>query len=373
MIESLRYERYVNQSAPKPILKKRWLQHAYYLVRPLLPVAVRKHLQKIYLRGWESLPFPQWPVDCSVDSLCAQWLLRTMQAQHIDCLPFIWFWPAGHTACAMVTHDVETPVGRDFSGQVMDIDDAFGIKTSFQIVPEKRYDVPQTYLDSIRERGFEICLQGLNHDGNLFQERQSFLEQATKINQYAQHFGAQGFRSPVLYRNVDWFQDLCFSYDMSIPNVGHLDPQPGGCCTVMPYFLPGGVLELPLTTIQDYSLFHILGQYSLALWQQQARLIMARHGLMSFIIHPDYITHNPPQELYRALLDYLNQLRSHHAVWIALPGEVNRWWRDRQQMALVADGAGWHIEGPGSDRARLAYARIDRDRLVYDIEPPHSL
>ena len=36
----------------------------------------------------------------------------------------------------------------------------------------------------------------------------------------------------------------------------------------MPYFI-GNILELPLTTIQDYSLFHILGDYSISLWQQQ--------------------------------------------------------------------------------------------------------
>jgi nucleoside-diphosphate-sugar epimerase len=76
-----------------------------------------------------------------------------------------------------------------------------------------------------------------------------------------------------MYRKADWFKYLCFAYDMSVPNVAHLEPQRGGCCTVMPYFLPGGMLELPLTTIQDYSLFHILQDYSLAVWKQQIQLI----------------------------------------------------------------------------------------------------
>src|SRR2546425_12755629 len=35
----------------------------------------------------------------------------------------------------------------------------------------------------------------------------------------------------------EWFDALDFSYDMSVPNVAHLDPQRGGCCTVMPYFV----------------------------------------------------------------------------------------------------------------------------------------
>jgi hypothetical protein len=65
------------------------------------------------------------------------------------------------------------------------------------------------------------------------------MKHAKRINGYAEAFHARGFRSPSMYRNVDWFRDLNFSYDMSIPNVSRLDPQPGGCCTVMPYFLPG--------------------------------------------------------------------------------------------------------------------------------------
>jgi hypothetical protein len=84
-----------------------------------------------------------------------------------------------------------------------------------------------------------------------------------------------------MYRKVDWFKYLCFSYDMSMPNVAHMEPQRGECCTVMPYFLPDGMLELPLTTTEDYSLFHILKDYSLAVWRQQIAIILDGHGLMS--------------------------------------------------------------------------------------------
>ena len=67
-----------------------------------------------------------------------------------------------------------------------------------------------------------------------------------------------------MYREQEWFDAFEFSYDMSVPNAAHLEPQRGGCCTVMPYFV-GDLLELPLTTTQDYSLFHILGDYSISL------------------------------------------------------------------------------------------------------------
>src|SRR5262249_38668004 len=162
-----------------------------------------------------------------------------------------------------------------------------------------------------------------------FGQWQAFLRDAEKINQYAQQFGAQGFRSPSMYRRIDWLQELSFSYDMSVPTVAHLEPQRGGRGTVMPYFLPNGRLEIPLTTTQDYSLFHILGEYSIALWQQQSRIILAGHGLMSFLIHPDYVIQQRAQEVYKALLAYVNRLRSDHGVWVALPREVDRWWRER--------------------------------------------
>jgi peptidoglycan/xylan/chitin deacetylase (PgdA/CDA1 family) len=367
VVDNLRYERYVDQLGQQRWLENAWIKRIYYLLRPFFPVSLRKHLQKIYLRGWDTIPFPRWPVDRSVDRLFEKLLVLAMQALQTDRIPFIWFWPEGHAACAIVTHDVETTAGRDFTDRLMDIDDAFGIKASFQIVPEKRYTVSPAYLDAIWERGFEVCVQGLDHDGGLFRNRDEFLRSAQKINQYAKQFSAQGFRSPVLYRNVDWFKYLCFSYDMSVPNVARLDPQGGGCCTVMPYFLPDGMLELPLTATQDYSLFYILEEYSLALWRQQISIILDGHGLMSFIIHPDYVIQQRAQDVYKALLEYLNRLRSDHGVWVVLPREVDRWWRERSKMQLVPDGQGWKIEGSGSERARLAYARLEGDQVVYEI------
>src|SRR5580700_9910875 len=107
------------------------------------------------------------------------------------------------------------------------------------------------------------------------ERRAEFLRRAKHINLYGLKFGAEGFRSAVLYRNLDWYDALEFSYDMSVPNVAHLDPQQGGCCTVFPYFI-GKVLELPVTATQDYSLFHILNDYSTSLWKRQISLIQAK-------------------------------------------------------------------------------------------------
>ena len=34
-------------------------------------------------------------------------------------------------------------------------------------------------------------------------------------------------------------------------------------------------------------------------------------------------------------------------------------------MRLVAEGSGYRIDGPGSERARIAYAHFDHDRIGY--------
>jgi hypothetical protein len=257
VVDNLRYERYVGPSGNRPWRERSRIKALYYLLRPLVPVALRKHVQQVYLRGWEAIPFPAWPVDRSVDRLLETLLGRALHALALERLPFIWFWPEGQTACAIVTHDVEERAGQDFTARVMDLDDAYGIKASFQLVPEKRYPVSPAYLETIRARGFEINVQGLDHSGWLFRTEAEFCRSAEKINRYGKEFRAQGFRAPIMHRNIDWFTYLDFAYDMSVPTVAHLEPQRGGCCTVMPYFLPSGMLELPLTTVQDYSLFHI--------------------------------------------------------------------------------------------------------------------
>jgi hypothetical protein len=367
VVDNLRYERYFgdggNGQAALP--GNRALRYIYYVARPAMGVSVRKHFQRLYFRGRESAPFPKWPVDVTVESLTEQLLVLSMKAQDRDRLPFIWFWPDAARSCTTVSHDVESTAGLDFCPQLMDLDDLFGIKTSFQIVPEERYVVSQSELRRFRERGFEINVHDLNHDGHLFSDRNQFLRRAKRINQYGRKFGAQGFRAAVMYRNLDWFDALKFSYDMSVPNVAHLDPQRGGCCTVFPFFI-GRMIELPVTATQDYSLFYILKDYSIRLWKDQIARIRAKNGLISVIIHPDYVIEKAARRVYSELLEFLCELRSSGDTWIARPGEVADWWRLRSKLKLVPQGKSWRIDGQGSERARLAYAVLEGDKLRYE-------
>lgn len=365
VVDNLRLERYCSPSNGHSFLAGRFANALYYLARPFLGVRVRSHLQKIRLADWRSIPFPHWPVDFSVEQIHEMLLRLCIQARGGEKVPFIWFWPEGFPGCAIVTHDVEAVEGRDFCQALMDIDESFGIRSSFQLVPEERYAFGTSFLEDFRARGFEINVHDLNHDGRLFASKSQFFERVRRINEYGRAFGAQGFRSGALYRNIAWFEALEFSYDMSVPNAAHLDPQRGGCCTVMPYFI-GKLLELPVTMTQDYTLFHILNEDSIDLWRLEIAQVLAKRGLTSFIIHPDYILEPRLRRAYKSLLDYLSGLRSEGKLWIALPRDVNHWWRARSQMNLVRHGNMWVVEGPEKHRARVFYASLDGSRLVYE-------
>ena len=71
VVTNLRQERYQPErlSLPRRAHHRAGRTARLLPLRPMLPVGVRKHLQKIRLSGWERIAFPRWPVDASVDAL----------------------------------------------------------------------------------------------------------------------------------------------------------------------------------------------------------------------------------------------------------------------------------------------------------------
>jgi hypothetical protein len=133
----------------------------------------------------------------------------------------------------------------------------------------------------------------------------------------------------------------------------------------MPYFI-GKILEIPVTTTQDYTLFHVLNENSIDLWKTQVDLILKKNGLASFIVHPDYILEKETKSLYEELLSHLKDLRSRSDIWFALPREIDTWWRIRSQLRVERSGESWQIVGEGAESATLAYAKIVDGELIYE-------
>jgi hypothetical protein len=365
ILENLRGERYVT-AEDTPSFAKKLIRKSYYVVRPFLSVDVRKHFQRFHLRERRNIEFPSWPVDKTVDNLCAELMSLCVQANGNQRIPFVWFWPNEYQGCVLMTHDVEHEEGRAFCGDLMDLDDRYGIQSSFQVIPEERYAVTDAFLESIRARGFELNVHDLNHDGQLFKSRELFQDRADKINDYGRKWRAEGFRAGAMYRNAEWTEAFQFDYDMSFPNAAHLEPKKGGCCTLMPYFA-GRLVEIPLTATQDYSLFHILGKYSIDLWKEELDSIGSSYGLASFIVHPDYVIEERARGVYENLLQYLSELCTRNKLWQPLPRDVARWWRERSRMRIERSGDAWKVVGPGSERACVALAQIEDGRLTYQV------
>jgi hypothetical protein len=177
VIENLRRERYEKSFASwrEKIVSLSWTHCTDYLVRDILPVAIRRQTRRTYFGDLGRRSFLSCPVDGTVDSLHQTFLRLAIEAGTGQKVQFIWFWPEGAQSCLMMTHDVETKAGRDFTSQLMDLDESFDFRASFQVVPEKRYEVSDEYVKEIRDRGFELNIHDLNHDGNLYRDREEFL------------------------------------------------------------------------------------------------------------------------------------------------------------------------------------------------------
>ncbi len=367
IVDFLRQEKYVADPLHSTNAIRVVVRDLYYLLRPMLPVGIRRHLQRLALRNWQKQSFPRWPLDFTVESIHEGFLKAIIRESGDDSIPFIWFWPEGLPACAIMTHDVETRAGRDMCTRIMDFEDRVGVSSSFELIPENRYSTPETLLDEIRARGHEICIHGLNHDGHMFDSLDEFTRRVEKIRSYADRYQAIGFRSPAMYRNVAWLEQLPFLYDMSIPNVGRLEAQAGGCCTVLPFFV-GELVELPLTMVQDYWLYHIIKKDAFDLWREQLAAIGRRNGLASFIIHPDYHLSSRTQDTFNRLLDHLAEHRAERSLWLARPDECYKWWLARSRMVLKRDNGEWRIVGDGCERARLGRISLDGEDLNFEID-----
>ena len=93
---------------------------------------------------------------------------------------------------------------------------------------------------------------------------------------------------------------------------------------------------------------------------------------MSFIAHPDYLIDSRARQVYESLLTYLQQMVQREKIWMALPGEINKWWRARNEMRLVQKDGKWTIEGPESDHAQIAFAVLEGGQLRYELPNPES-
>lgn len=299
-------------------------KRAYYTLKPVLPRVLTRAARKAY-RGSQEKAFPLgWPAE----ERYARFLHALgdhVQAAHPGSRPAP-FWPDGKRWSVVLTHDVETRQGQDFIRDVAALEERHGFRSSFNFIPE-RYRPDRALMGELRERGFEVGVHGLKHDGKLFFSRRVFDRRAPRINQYVREWGATGFRAPLTHRNPDWLQALDVEYDLSFFDTDPYEPMPGGVMTIWPYRL-GRFIELPYTLVQDYTLLSVMGETTPAVWLEKAALLRRHQGMALLNTHPDYLRVGAGMEVYAAFLEAAGAWSD---AWRALPVDAARWWRSRAE------------------------------------------
>lgn len=182
---------------------------------------------------------------------------------------------------------MEDAPGHAYVRQVADLEERLGFRSSFNFVAE-RYPIDHGLLAELRERGFEVGVHGLKHDGKLFSSRQVFEQRVQRINAYLHQWGAVGFRSPLTHRNPEWMQSLAIEYDSSFFDTDPYEVMPGGTMSMWPFFI-GHFIELPYTLVQDHTLLVVRGERTPRLWLDKVRQIAHWQGMALLNTHPDYL------------------------------------------------------------------------------------
>jgi peptidoglycan/xylan/chitin deacetylase (PgdA/CDA1 family) len=242
-------------------------------------------------------------------------------------------WPDGKKFALVLTHDVDTDKGQKKCRCLMDIEQSIGLIASYNIVPE-RYRLDHELLKEIGERGFELGIHGLNHDGMLFDSKPDFDRQAIAINRYIKQWGCTGFRAPAMQHNLDWIHDFDIEYDASTFDTDPFEPQSDSLGTIYPLWIPPlngrpGYIELPYTMPQDFTLFILMREKTDLIWRKKLEWVALHGGMVLMLTHPDYMQTGQgrcgfeeyPAELYSQFLEMV--VKNYRGqFWNALPCDV---------------------------------------------------
>lgn len=313
----------------------------YYAVKDFIPVGARHFVRSLLCRLRRDPGFPKWPCEDALLLFQRDWVMRaleiigTREAWHVG------FWPQDHTCAVVLTHDVESPAGFERMEAMAELEDRFGFRSAWNL-PLDQYSIDWQRVERLRSRGFEFGAHGLRHDGMLFRSREHFLALAPRVESLAREHGLRGFRSPSTLRNAQWLGEMSFDYDSSFADTDPFEPQPGGSCSIFPYFI-GSMVELPYTLAQDHTLINLLRRDPMPIWIDKMNWLAARGGMILTLTHPDYSGKGNGLYAYTELLRRLADLPS---AWRALPSEVSSWWRRRAAVRLQVRSGRPEIAGP---------------------------
>jgi len=211
----------------------------------------------------------------------------------------------GKCAVVCLTHDVDTSVGYNFIPQLINIENKFKIKTSFNFLTEGEYELKENIFLLLKKNGFEIGLHGATHDISFGYQKKEKIEKIISTITNQKNFSRCGFRSPALSisnRLIQILDKYGISYDSS---VSIYYEKLAGC---YPYFFPKTkVWELPLC-LQDDVLFRdfkLKENQAFFLVKEFIEDIKKINGVCVLNFHPILIKNN--FNCYKKILGFLNK------------------------------------------------------------------
>ena len=294
---------------------------AYYAVKPVLPLGLRLAIRRWWATSRRETHAGVWPIDENAGATPPGWP----------------GWPNGKRFALVLTHDVEGSRGLGRVERLMGLEVQHGFRSSFNLVPEGEYRVPETLRRTLERAGFEIGVHGLQHDGKLYGSKDTFARKAAAINDYLRKWDACGFRSPLMQHRLAWLHQLGVEYDCSTFDTDPFEPEPDGVGTVFPFWVPGpngsGYVELPYSLVQDFTLFVVFREPNIEIWKRKLDWVVAHGGMALLTTHPDYMAFEGkpardeyPVARYQEFLRYVRE-RYDGLFWAATPLEVARFYR----------------------------------------------
>jgi peptidoglycan/xylan/chitin deacetylase (PgdA/CDA1 family) len=306
-------------------------RRVYYFLKPLLPRYLTRFLRQSIQQGQKRDFELSWPIEDRYPRFQFNVLDNLLELTGQHCVQYCPLWPEGKSFALVLTHDIECNEGQKSVSRIADLEESLGFHSSFNFVPEG-YPVDMGLVKELRQRGFEIGIHGLRHDGKLFDSKAKYLCCAEKINHYLDEFDAVGFRAPLTIRNPEWLQALNIEYDLSFFDTDPFEPIPGGTMSIWPFFI-GHFIELPYTLVQDYTLTAVLGESTPRLWLEKVDFIEKYHGMALVNSHPDYLKSPSTLKIYS---DFLTAMKCRSGFWHALPREIAQWWKNRAASGELA-------------------------------------
>jgi glycosyltransferase involved in cell wall biosynthesis len=204
-------------------------------------------------------------------------------------------WPDGKDFALVLSHDVDTRKGYENCLKLADLEESMGFRSSFNFVPELYGRVSLSLLDELRDRGFEVAVHGLKHDGKLFQSRRIFNRRADRINGYLKEWRTRGFTSPSMHHNLSWLTGLDIDYAISTFDTDPFEPQPDAVETIFPFLIYRNSSDSTTSqspgfqVFQPQNFFVELEEKTIEIWKQKLNWIAEKGGMVLINTHPDYM------------------------------------------------------------------------------------